>query len=500
MRSDREAAEAAALAAAYAMEPTLGFEYMQSPTWTAGSCDMSAVGDAEAMYVPINDFGLAVEEVGTCKQFNRRGLLDDILTFYTGNGRGRSMKVLFLAHCVECNTMPGDGYSPFAAAEGRTSATHYFYASSDCDQLTLLYTEEYTLGSCLASGSMDGTNYIARCGQPRVGTCPKPAEGFTIKEFADIECQLPVNRFVAWNASWVGQCVSEFSPLREKTGFLPSTARSAKVCCTAQTATVYYFTDAGCATPHDPNADEAELGMVIPLRTCARSDDLSSQYFATCAMIEEECPALGEVGEEESLETRRSTDSTSGASSADETSDPTIIIIVGCAIVGLLAILWLTKSKWMAGDQQAKLNKLLHGAEEIVAEERAVEPKEKTEKQKIMEQYRAASFQDGAKQTGKDTTARLGSKSMSALPGATHFDEDGTSGIQTSHSNSMCLTCCTDLTVRRLWFAVEDPMQAAKMATAAIAKEKAQLKRDKSQDKTGRVHSSSHRSKSVQMR
>eukprot|EP01043_Picozoa_sp_COSAG02_P044199 COSAG02_NODE_3924_length_6038_cov_15.373127_4_plen_444_part_00 len=435
-RIDRLAAEAAALAAAYAAEPTLGFEYEQSPTWRAGSCSDSAVGATEAMYVPIADFGFDVGEVGSCKAFNRRGLLSEILSFYIGNSQGKDMEWAFMAHCVECDTMPGDGRSPYAVREGHNQATHYFYASTDCDGLSLLYAHDYTLGrsatSCLASPSLDDTGYIARCGDPSTGSCPKPPQaGFIVEEFLrqsgeDLSpgssCQLPINRLVAWGATRASQCVSDFSLSRP--GFLPSTVRSAKVCCTPQTATLYYYSDDGCSTPHDPNADQAELGVVFNLEACEQLDSVSttSQLMATCSIARQECPPLEEIRGEDEVRVWVDYVDESESATDDESGIPTMeVVSAGAAIVIIFGFLWLTKSKWMSDAQQVKLNKLLHGSQESTLKERSVVAREKTEKEKIMEQYRTVSFKGG----GKPNASDLKTNSEPVLPGSANLELDG---------------------------------------------------------------------------
>lgn len=403
----------------------MGFEYEQSPTWSAGSCGMAAVGPAEAMYVPIDDFGFEVGEVGTCKAFNRRGLLEEILTFYIGNGLAKDMGWTFMGHCVECNTMPGDGRSPYAVSEGRNTAKHYFYASSGCDELTLLYVQEYTLNkpssSCLASPSLDGTGYIARCGVPSIGTCPKPPlEGFSVLEFPDSSCQLAINRLIAWNVTQIDQCVSSFGS--SKPGFLPSTVQSARVCCTSRTATMYYYSDAGCSTTHDPNADKAQLGLEFTLQTCKESGGLSqlSHLRAMCSVVQQDCAPLDSQQEEGTIEYTRRTFVSESATTVDSDSGGSTVVVIGAgAIVAVLGILWVTKSKWMSEAQQAKLNNVLHGTQDAILAERRVESKEMTEKDKILEQYRSVSFQDG----GQARTDRLESKSEPMLPGATNLDD-----------------------------------------------------------------------------
>lgn len=382
---------------------------------------MAAVGAAEGMYVPIGDLGFDVGEVGKCKPFNTRGLLEEILSFYIGDGQAKTMGWAFVAHCVECNTMPGDGRSPLAAQEGRTAAKHYFYASRDCDKLTLLYMQEYTLGrsasSCSASPSLDGTGYIARCGDPSFDTCPKPPQdGFTIMEFPDSSCRVPTNRLVAWNATQASQCVSDFST---RPDFIPSTVHSAKVCCTAATATLQYYSDGGCSTPH-----EAELGVVLDLRACERRESLSptGHLIATCSITQQDCSPLERQEEDEGRIVRREVLSESVPTVGDESGDPTVATIAASAIaVALFGLLCLTKNKWMSAAQQAKLIELLHGSRETAVTDRPRATREMTEKEKIFEVYRTVSFKDGDKpHTDHVTTART-----PVLPGATNSDDDG---------------------------------------------------------------------------
>ena len=459
MRIDRVAATAAALAAAYAEVPSLGFTFMQDPSWLQGSstCPMTNINP---LYVPMADFAMGVGEVGQCKPFNMRGLLSDILEQYTGTGTGRNWRTIFMAHCVECDTMPGDGASPFAISERRTAARHYFYADRGCDQLTLLYAEDYSLGRC--TDAPWGSNYLARCGVPSVGSCPKPAEGFTVRQFAngaDDSCALPIGRFVAWNGSDVGQCVTDFSPLRVQTDFLPATVQGAKVCCTSQKATLYYYSDSGCNNPHDPSADESQLGMEFDLRGCHRHDDLGFPYFAECLVQLESCPPLREI---EVIDRETAGRAFIAAGSDEDTEeaglDLMILVIALGAVVAVFGLMLATKSMWMSEKQQAKLRKLLHGEEEVVVKEEDLAPKEKSEKQKIMEQYRAVSFAE------KNSSKKK--KEEVPLPGSTYED------------------------------AGDDPMEAARLASEALAaadeRRERQQKALRSQSE-GKIRSKSHK-------
>ena len=389
----------------------------------AGSCPMpSAGGVVQDLYVPITDFEFAVGEVGSCKAFNSRGVLDDILSFYTGNGPGRDMKMLFSGHCVECDTVPGDGWSEYSIADEHLTATHFFYASDDCDRLTILYTQRYSLQTCMASpASNDGTNYLAICGEPVVGTCPRPDEGFEIRDF-DIgaSCQYPMNRFVAWNSSRIGQCVSDFSAATEKAGFVPSGVQGARVCCTQDSATVYFFRDAACGNPHNTSR-----GISVSLGTCAYSDELGSYYRAQCAVTQPSCPPLsGEqvAGDEAARSQFRGGEVAGDAAVEIGGGSPVVVVVV---IVVVLAALWATRNKWLTGDCKGKLNKVMHGEdlefeqqkklEEL--EEKRKKKKKDAEKAKIFDQYRAVSF---APDKGKAATTQ--DEEVVPLPGETDVE------------------------------------------------------------------------------
>lgn len=458
MRIDRIAAETAALAAAYAEVPSVGFSFMQDPSWSS-SCPMT---NFNPLYVPMDDFAMGVGEVGRCKPFNMRGRLQETLEQYTGSGIGRNWRPYFMAHCVECNTMPGDGASTFSVSEGKTTAKHYFYADRGCDGMALLYTEDYTLGSC--TGAPWGSNYIARCGVPSVGSCPKPAEGFTVRQYINNadepyeSCRTPISRFVAWNGSEVGQCVTDFSPSRVQSDFLPATVQGAKVCCTSQKATLYYYSDAGCSTPHDPSADESQLGMEFDLG-CHRHDDLNSLYLAECLVQQATCPPLREMAVINDATVGRAFAATWTDEDAEELAfDPMMLGTVVGAIVVVFGLMWATKSKWMPEKQQAKMHKLLHGEEEVVVTEEDLAPKEKTEKQKIMENYRAVSFAE--KNSPKEK------KEDVPLPGSTYEN------------------------------AADDPMEAARLASSSHRVETATKKRRSQSEKPAKIRSKSHKGSS----
>ena len=198
---------------------------------------------------------------------------------------------------------------------------------------------------------------------------------------------------------------------------------SAKVCCTPQTATLYYYSDNGCRTPHDPNTDQAQLGVVFNLGACEQRDSVSttSQLMATCAVARQECSPL-EAGDEDEVHASVEIVEESESATDDESGSPTTAVVsAGAAVVVIFGALWLTKSKWMTDSQQVKLKKLLHGSQEPTLTERPIVAKEKTEKEKIMEQYRTVSFKDG----GKPNRSDLKTNSEPVLPGSANMELDG---------------------------------------------------------------------------
>jgi hypothetical protein len=182
----------------------------------------------------------------------------------------------------------------------------------------------------------------------------------------------------------------------------------------------------------------------------------------------------------------RSTFAASSESADDQIDDTipagTVLLLVAAIVLVLaIAIAVAVKSGW-------DYKKWLFGADRPTADEAIasdkVEPKEKTEKDKIMEQYRAASYRDisSSKQSEQGhpiAASELSSKSMSALPGSIDHSDHLDFGDDNDQEDVHTLT-------------------AAKRATAAASQRERQVKRSNSQDKASRVRSSgSQRSKAT---
>ena len=319
--------------------------------------------------------------------------------------------------CVDCDVETG--------YEGGT-ATVRFYRGTGCSPLSHSRLTHLTVDQC-AFDDRRQVRYTGTCDVNSL-SCPRPDSAVQVSTHRSLNPQRAatctsepelMHAFAAHNVG-MDQCV-QIS--RNNTATVVA-YQSLRVCCTASVVRIRYYTDQGCNMPgHDAEYQ----------RGCnSITDDASGalrhiKSVCSATIPSHDCPPVHDVPRPTIVTNADNSNEQSGT-----TSTAGVVIVIVAAVAAVAVAAGVTAAKFGGWDYR----KTLFGESSTVAvaNKGINQPKGKTEKEKIFEQYRAASFRDKSNQdAGKRTqnqdglsTSDVSTKSMPLLPGSTPFDDDGT--------------------------------------------------------------------------
>ena len=322
--------------------------------------------------------------------------------------------------CVDCDVETG--------YEGGT-ATIRFYRGTGCNPLGHSRLTHLTVDQCAFDDGRQ-VRYTATCDVNSL-SCPRPDSAVQVSTHRSLNphraatCTSEPELMHAFAAHNVGldQCVQ----ITRNNTATAIAYRSLRVCCTASVVRIHYYTDQDCNIPGHAD-DDIEYQRGCNSITDDESDTLRHVKAVCSATIpSHDCPSVHDVARATIIANPDNSNKQTGT-----TSTAGVVIVIVATVAAVAVAAGVIGAKYGGWDYR----KTLFGESSAVAVvNRGINPpKEKTEKEKIFEQYRAASYRDKSNQDADkrtrnqngSSTSDVSTKSRPLLPGSTTFDDDGT--------------------------------------------------------------------------
>ena len=389
-------------------EATEGFRYSQDPSWQDDVPAAETECGGMSLVSGFNPLiSVGVDGVGRCHSANAFPLWGR--EQFVGPDWVDGEHERWGSFCVDCDVETG--------YEGGTAILR-LYRGAGCSPLSQSRATHLTVDQCAYSFDRQ-VRYTATCDVNSLLQCPKP-DGAAV--------QVSTHRSV--NPQRAATCASEPELLHafaaENVGTdqciavsLNNTAtaiayRSLRVCCSVSMIRIRYYSDQDCRDAGD--------GVEYPRGCNSITTDASEtvkHVEAVCSsrIPAHHCPPLNDLALATIVD---------NADTSDEQTETVLtavrVIVIIAVVLAAAAAAGLTAAKFGGWNYR----KTLFGESSTVGVEKVIEHKEKTEKQKIFEQYRAMSNDDADKRTETGFSPTSDANNMPSLPGSTTFDDDGT--------------------------------------------------------------------------
>lgn len=400
-------------------EATDGLLYSQDPSW------QNAVADPDrncGELFPVAGFNplisVAVNGVGLCQSADSWATW--VRKAFVGPAWEDGEHERWGSFCVDCPDVEA-GYT------GGTAIIRS-YRGTDCSPLTQSRQTHLAMDMCTFDAGRQ-VRYSATC-DVNSFSCPRPDHGVQISAHRSLNpqraatCASEPELRHAFASDDVGMdhCVH----ISRNNTFGAMEYQSLRVCCTVSAIRIRYYTDRDCSVPGD-TGDNVEYQRGCSSIADSVSDTPRHMKAVCSAGIPGHyCPPLNILD-------RTSLDTGADRSNAQTgTTFPAVAVLaIIAAVVAVVAVVGLIAAKFGCWDYR----KTLFGqtdAGSVAVVNRVIQTKEKSEKEKIIDQYRTVVSQGveaeqdvGKGSRTKSLTSEIRTESMPSLPGANSCIDDG---------------------------------------------------------------------------
>lgn len=405
-------------------EATEGFSYNQDPGWQNADADPETNCGGISLVSGFNPLiSLPVEDVGRCQSAGSWATWGR--EAFVGSDWVDGEHERWGSFCVDCDVETG--------YEGGT-ATIRLYRDASCSPLSHSRKTRLAVDQC-AFDSGRQVRYSATC-DVKSFACPRPTPAVQVSTHRSLSpqraatCASEPELLYAFGAEHVGmdKCVKIS---RNNTDGV-TVYRSLRVCCTGSAARLRFYTDQDCTVP-GPTDDNVEYQLGCNSITDDESGTLR-HVKAVCSVPAHYCPPLRDIGN------ARATIAANADSEDEETGTNTgiAVLVVVAAIIVAAVVAGVIAAKFGWNYRKTLFGESDTGNAAFV--KTVSQPKERSEKQKIFEQYRATSNKDADSPDGASVSTSDASNIAPSLPGSIGFHDDGTIGSP-SYLNMLDLHC-----------------------------------------------------------